>query len=139
MDWRNGDFANLKNSLIELTTALKVTRRRSKRTRKSHGPSREEAVESVQTDLKSVIENPLNTTPRPTYNFDAKAVGSFRRLYRQLKELRNKSNPSEEDIKATEEALRVLVRSLDPNHPFIDPRGKNQEILFGRDWSNLHV
>lgn len=132
MDGGNTGFANLKNSLIELSTTFKVTRKQSKRIRKSQGPSREDALKHVQTDLDAVVESPLNTTPRPTYHFDTKAVGSFRGLYRRLKELRNMSDPARKDVRATEDALRDLVRRLDPSHPFIQTRGKIGRILLDR-------
>lgn len=63
--------------------------------------------------------NTLNTVARQTYNFDPKVIGPCR-LYRKLQELRDIQTEPEGDVKATEEALRVLVLAPDPAmHPFL--------------------
>jgi hypothetical protein len=117
----NPDFADLKNSIDALKSAITAAATAAKGQRaRTENPERKirEAVEEMQESLLGVMSSPLRPNPRSGYGpFEPNGVEPVRRLYAMLRS-RNQDGSPVDTAKSIEEAVRAVVSYLDPHHPF---------------------
>lgn len=110
----NAELTNLKNSLLSCMAASDpaVTGAKRRDVRKSRGLSKEDALDDIQEDIKTMVQSPLNWIVAP----DQTAAGPTRRLHAELQRLlESKGALEQESLDHLQELVSSTVRSLDPN------------------------